>query len=255
MGTEGFEPHVTGSAMDSVLEWRKLKPANLNEGRSRVVLDAIRILKDKNLDVPIIGNITGPISTASSVMEPVNFYKDLRKHRKEAHEYMAFVTEQISIFANAMIEAGADVIAISDPSGTGEILGPKFFEEYAVKYLNMLLESLPDEKMGTIVHICGQMKSVYKQIDMVHSDALSFDSVVPMSEARKNLGDRVLMGNVSTYTLEFGNPEKVSQLTKYCADNGSDIISPACGLGTRSPIANIQAILNSLKEYEEAANA
>lgn len=255
MGTECFEPHVTGYAMDSVLEWRKLKPANLNEGRSRFVLDAIRILKDKNLDVPIIGNITGPISTASSVMEPVNFYKDLRKHRKEAHEYMAFVTEQISIFANAMIEAGADVIAISDPSGTGEILGPKFFEEYAVKYLNMLLESLPDEKMGTIVHICGQMKSVYKQIDMVHSDALSFDSVVPMSEARKNLGDRVLMGNVSTYTLEFGNPEKVSQLTKYCADNGSDIISPACGLGTRSPIANIQAILNTLKEYEEAANA
>lgn len=255
MGTEIYEPHVTGYAIDSVMEWQQLKPADLSRGRSKVVLDAIRILKEKNLSVPIIGNITGPISTASSVMEPVHFYKDLRKHRKEAHEYMTFVTEQIIIFAKAMLEAGADVIAISDPSGTGEILGPKFFEEYAVKYLNMILEALPEEKLGTIVHICGQMKSVYKQIDMVHSDALSFDSVVPMSEARKNLGDRVLMGNVSTYTLEFGSPEKVSQLTKYCAANGSNIISPACGLGTKSPIVNIQAILKTLKENEVSANA
>lgn len=255
MGTDIYEPHVTGYAMESVTEWHKLHPVELHGGRAKVVLDAIRILKEKNLDVPIIGNVTGPISTASSVMEPVNFYKDLRKHRKEAHEYMAFVTEQISIFAKAMVEAGADVIAISDPSGTGEILGPRFFEEYAVKYLNMLLESLPENKIGTIVHICGQMKSVYKQIDMVHSDVLSFDSVVPMSEARKNLADRVLMGNVSTYTLEFGSPDKVSQLTKYCAQNGSDIISPACGLGTKSPITNIQAILKTLKEYEVMPHA
>lgn len=255
MGTKIFEPHVTGYAIDSVLDWKQLKPVNHEEGRAKVVLDAIRILKAKNLDVPIVGNITGPISTASSVMEPVNFYKDLRKHKKEAHEYMTFVTEQIIDFARAQIEAGADVIAISDPSGTGEILGPKYFEEYAVKYLNMVLDGLQDEKMGTIVHICGQMKSVYKQIDMVHSDALSFDSVVPMSEARKHLEDRVLMGNVSTYALEFGNPERVAKLTRSCVAGGSDIISPACGLGTKSPLANIQTILKTLKEEEVLADA
>ena len=112
----------------------------------------------------------------------------------------------------------------------------------------MVLDGLQDEKMGTIVHICGQMKSVYKQIDMVHSDALSFDSVVPMSEARKHLEDRVLMGNVSTYALEFGDPERVAKLTRSCVAGGSDIISPACGLGTKSPLANIQTILKTLKE-------
>ena len=90
---------------------------------------------------------------------------------------------------------GADVIAISDPSGTGEILGPKFFKEFAVTYLNKLLDGLKKENVGTIVHICGQMHSVYKEINEVHSDVLSFDSVVPMKEARANLKDRVLMGN------------------------------------------------------------
>lgn len=250
MGTRNFEPHVTAYAADSVKEWKKLGRADMNKGRAKVVLDAIRILKAKNLNVPIIGNLVGPISTASSVVDPVPFYKELRKCRTEAHEFMTFVTEQLIEFANAMIEAGADVIAISDPSGTGEILGPKFFEEYAVKYLNMLLDGIENKHAGTIVHICGQMRSVYKQINMVHADALSFDAVVPMKEARANLGDRVLMGNVSTFALEFGDEERVEKLTKFCVKGGSNIISPACGLGTRSPIANIQAILKTLKMDE-----
>ncbi len=79
-----------------------------------------RILKSRNLDVPIIGNITGPVSTASSVMEPVIFYKELRKKREDAHKYMELVADEIIRFARAQIDAGADIIAISDPSGTGE---------------------------------------------------------------------------------------------------------------------------------------
>lgn len=44
--------------------------------------------------------------------------------------YPAFdgIMEGLIDFARAMVEADADVIAVSDPSGTGEILGPKFFE-------------------------------------------------------------------------------------------------------------------------------
>lgn len=248
MGSKIYEPHVTAYAIDTVEDWKKLSSMDITKGRAKVVIDAIKILKSMDLDVPIVGNIVGPVSVASSVIEPVNFYKELRKKNALAHEYMTFVTEETIKFARAMIEAGADVIAISDPSGTGEILGPKFFEEFAVKYLNMLLDGLQDEKMGTIVHICGQMKSVYKQIDMVKSNALSFDSVVPMKEARKNLGDRVLMGNVSTYALEFGDPERVAALTEHCVKSGSNIISPACGLGTKSPLKNIQAMLTTLEK-------
>ena len=72
---------------------------------------------------------------------------------------------------------------------------------------------------------------MYNEINEVKSSVLSYDSVVPRKEARAHLKDRVLMGNVSTYTLEFGEPERVALLTKNCVKNGSDIISPACGLG------------------------
>lgn len=248
MGSDIYEPHVVRYVTDSVSRFSALSPVDVSKGRARVVLDAIRILKEETEDVPIVGNLTGPISTAGSLMEPVIFYKELRKKNREAHAYMEFITEQLIRFGRAQIDAGADVIAISDPSGTGEILGPKYFKEFAVTYINKLLDGLQAEKMGTIVHICGQMSPVYREVDELHSSVLSFDSVVPMKEAREHLKERVLMGNVSTYVLEFGSPERVGSLTKSCVKNGSDIISPACGLGMKSPLVNIQAVLSSLKE-------
>lgn len=248
MGNNIFEPHVIDYAINSVSDYKQIKTNDLNQGRENIILQAINILKDETVDVPIIGNLTGPISMASSVMEPVNFYKELRKKNKEAHEYMNFITEYLISFGRAQIAAGADIIAISDPSGTGEILGPKLFEEFALTYLNKLLDGIKTDGVKTIVHICGSMQPVYQQVSKVRSHALSFDSIVSLTDAKKHLPDKILMGNVSTYTLEFGKPEAIKTLTKNCIKNGSSIISPACGLGMKSSLENVQAILKAVKE-------
>lgn len=248
MGSHVFEPRVTGYVMESVSEFEKLSVMDVECGRAGVVLDAIRFLKQELQDVPVIGNLTGPVSTASSLMEPMVFYRELRKKNADAHRFMQFVTDCLMEFGKAQIKAGADVIAISDPSGTGEILGPRYFEEFAVKYLNQLVDCFRAEGAGTIVHICGQMKAVYGQVDGIRSQVLSFDSMVPMSEAKANLPGRVLMGNVSTYALEFGDPEKVAGLARFSMEHGSAILSPACGLGMKSPLVNVQAMLKAVQE-------
>jgi len=247
-GSDTVEPHVSGYCIDSVSQWQELPKVNHNQGRSAVVLEAIKILKSKNENVPIIGNITGPISTASSVMEPVDFYKELRKKKSDAHAYMDVITNSLVDFALLQIEAGADIIAISDPSGTGEILGPKFFDEFAVPYLNRIVEAAAEKGVPAIVHICGQMKNVYAQVNKINSAALSFDAIVNMIESKKQLPNRCLMGNLSTYAIEFATPEKISELTKQCLKQKVDIVAPACGLGMKSPLSNVQSILKTVKE-------
>ena len=255
LGTSYYEPHVVEYAITSVNEWEKLTAANSREGRADVVVEAIKLLKAKGNDVPIIGNITGPISMASSLMEPVVFYKELRKNNAKAHEFLEFVTNHLIAFAKRQIEAGADIIAISDPSGTGEILGPKLFEEFAVKYINRIVDSIHSENKYTIVHICGQMRKVYSETAQIKSNVLSFDAIVSMQEARKNLGDRLLMGNVSTYAIEFGEPGKVAALTERCVQDGVNIISPACGLGMKSPLKNVQSMLETITKGAAKSNA
>ena len=103
MGTKIYEPHVIEYVMESVSDYEKLVPVDVTKGRAKVVTDAIRILKEETSEVPIVGNLTGPISTASSLMEPVIFYKELRKKNKEAHAYMEFVTDQLIAFGKAQI--------------------------------------------------------------------------------------------------------------------------------------------------------
>ena len=255
MGSNIYEPHVINYNISSVSEWEKLEAIDFSKGRSSTVINAIKILKAKNTEVPIIGNITGPISTASSIMEPVVFYKELRKNNEKAHEYMTFITKQITEFAIKQIEAGADIIAISDPSGTGEILGPKLFDEFAVKYINQIIAGVKKLGKRSIVHICGQMKNVYKEVNKIESDVLSFDSIVSISEAKKNLGNRLIMGNVSTYTIEFGEMQKIADMTKKCVLDGSDIISPACGLGMKSSLRNVRSMLSALTEGDAKNNA
>ena len=250
LGSDIYEPHVTKYILDSVTEYETLSPLNLEAGRLKVTLDAIQELKKMQMDAPIIGNLTGPVSTASSLMEPVVFYKELRKKKDAAHAYMDAVTKELIRLGQAEIEAGADVIAISDPSGTGEILGPKLFEAYMVRYINQLLSGLREKQVKTIVHICGKMSTVYEQVNHIESDVLSFDSIVSMKEAKEKLPGRILMGNVSTYALEFGDKEKVKQLAKNCMKNGADILAPACGLGMKSPLSNVQMMLEAAREEE-----
>ena len=249
LGTKINEPRVIEYPINSVTEWRNLKELSLNEGRTKVVLDAIKILKNQDSDVPIIANLVGPVSTASSLMEPVDYYKELRKKPKEAHEFMEFVTENLIRFAKAQIEAGADILAISDPSGTGEILGPKLFAEFAAPYLNKIVNAVKEDVPGgTIIHICGKLKSVYGILNSLDSDVISFDSIASVREVAKNVDNKAIMGNVSTLALEKSSPDIIRNLGRGCIKSGVDILSPACGIGSRTKLENIQALVEVAKE-------
>ncbi len=250
MGSLIYEPHVVGYAIDSVSQWDKLPLIDFSTGRAKVVLEAIKLLSAEKNNVPIIANLTGPVSVASSLMEPTVFYKELRRKREDAHAFMAFVSQQLLNFGKQQLLAGADMIAISDPSGTGEILGPKLFAEFVVPYVNKIVSGLRDVSPDAevILHICGKMQNVYEQLAQVNCNTFSFDALVNMAEAKEMLKGKAVMGNVSTYTIEFGNPEKVASLTKLCLKKGVDIISPACGMGNNSPLVNLRSMLKAVKE-------
>ncbi len=252
LGTKINEPRVKSYPINSVTEWRKLKRININEGRVKVTIEAIKILKEKNSEIPVIANLTGPVSLASSLMEPTVYYKELRKRPRKAHEMMTFVTKNLIEFGKAQLEAGANVLVISDPSGTGEILGPKTFKEFAVTYLNKITESLSDlAEVGTIIHICGKLKSVYEEINLISSDAISFDSITSVHEVVKNVKNKAIMGNVSTFALENNSADNVKTIAKTCIKNGANILSPACGIGPKTSLENIRFMVKGAKECKD----
>lgn len=249
LGDKTTEPRVTDYVINSVREYEKLKNIDSNFGRAKVVIDAIKILSERKLEIPIVANITGPISLASSIMDPIVFYKELVRKKEEAHKYMEVITENLISFGKAQLEAGAEILAISDPSGTGEILGPKLFNEFAIPYINKIVEALkPYAKGGVIVHICGKLKSVYESLQNLKCDAISFDSITSVKEVKQNVSGKAIMGNVSTLTLFNGECDLIKNISSHCIKNGVDILSPACGIGITTPLKNIKTMVEVAKE-------
>lgn len=256
MGDRECEPHVSGYVIDGVERWAELPDPvqSVSRGRARVVVEAIERLKRTGQEgVPIIGNLTGPLSLATSLADPIDFYKSLRRKNADAHALMRRVTDLLVAFGTAQAAAGADVLAVSDPSGTGEILGARYFEEFAVRYLNDLIRGVRRAfpELPFIVHICGRMKNVFAELRAVEADAFSFDAMVNLREARKHLAPRKVMGNVSSFGLALASEEKVQSMARAALDMGSDILAPACGLGTQSDIRSIQALLRAARRCRE----
>ncbi|MDR3356277.1 MAG: methylcobamide--CoM methyltransferase [Spirochaetaceae bacterium] len=248
-GTLKCEPKITRENFPCAREARYFEKGAI--GRSRrggELLAAIGALRKKHPDVPVIGSLTGPVSTAASLVGQTAFFRDLYRDRENSHKLISYVTEQLVDWALLMAECGANVISIADPTATGEILGPRLFEEYALRYINSIVTAAHGAGKPVIVHICGDIRAVKKHLFRLEGDALSVDAMVNLEEVKKENSCVTTMGNLSTYLLESGDPEKISRATGVLLQKGIDIIAPACGLSTSSPLANIQAFTAAVKE-------
>lgn len=246
MGDLLCEPRVVHSPLTQAGQWRELTPLSLAAGRIPCVLEAIRRLRARRDGVPVIGNLTGPVSLAGMLVDMEVLLKAMRKEPETVHGLMTFATDQLIAYGRALLAAGADAVCISDPSGTGEVVGPRFFRSFTVPYLNRVLDAL--DVPVKMVHICGRLQNVYSQLPDIHCGVFSFDAIVPVGEVRAVLPDRALMGNVSTLAMNTMTPERVRTLVRHARKSGVDIVAPACGLPTETPLTVIRAMVDAAKE-------
>jgi [methyl-Co(III) methanol-specific corrinoid protein]:coenzyme M methyltransferase len=247
-GTLACEPKIVREVYSSVKsvvfkDYDQL----LKSGRIAAVAQAGYQLVRQHPDVPVLGNLTGPISTTASIIDPMIFLKELRKDPQNAHRVLNYVSEFLSRYARQMIDHGVNIFSIGDPTATGEILGPKVFAEYAVPYLNKVIDSIHAAGGQVIVHICGEIKAVRHLLPQLHGDAISTDALVNLRALKNDYPELTVMGNLSTYLLETGTADHVVEQTERLVRDGIDIISPACGLSTATVLTKIQAMTNSVK--------
>jgi [methyl-Co(III) methanol-specific corrinoid protein]:coenzyme M methyltransferase len=248
-GTLACEPKIQKEVFSSVSDviFKQLGSMEKNT-RVNSILKAINSLSNRYMDVPVIGSLTGPVSTTASIVDPIPFLKDLRKKASDSHKVIDYASNHIIELARLMIESGANVISIADPTATGEILGPKLFDEYAVRYLNKIVDAIHAMNTPVIVHICGKMNAVKKYIHYIKSDAISTDAVVSLKLLKEEYPTLTTMGNLSTFLLESGEQEKIAKQTNRLVNDGINIIAPACGLSTSTPVKNIVTMTKVVKE-------
>lgn len=245
-GSSQIHPRVVKEAIQTIKDAGNLKKLNpQRQNRMPVILKAISYLRELNKETPIIGNLVGPVSLAGLVLDPLLLFRLMRKDKASVHQLLSFITDNLIEFGKAQVERGVDIIAISEPTGTGEILGPEPFSEFVIPYVNKITGALRNLGVKTIIHICGNIRAILPQIIQLETDCISVDAMVSIKNAKKRKKDLILMGNVSTFLLEKGTPNMIAKTAKAVIKQGVDILAPACGLSPLTPTENIRALLNA----------
>jgi len=214
--------------------------------RHQVTLEAITQLSEN--DVPVIGNIIGPMSLLTSLVEQGTVYRSMKQDPHLLKQVLAKLGESIADFATQQISAGADLIMMADPSAAGDIIGPAHFEQYLQPVYRSIIHRVQTRKRYFVLHICGRILNLVSCLKELTWNGLSVDSLVSLKQLDQKLDKRrVLMGNVSTH-LMMDKDESVAYHRCRKIVETTAILSPACGLSTKTPTKNIRAMVKAAKD-------
>jgi len=251
-GTSDIESMVLEPACEQGKDFTFLEvPEPASDQRMAATISAITSLKRRYPDVPVLGNVTGPVTLSTSIVEFDQYVRMLIRDKSTALAIADIALETILRFARDLAAAGADVIMVSDPTASGEILGPRSFGHFIPRYQRLFREIHLSGIKG-MLHICGNIMPILGLIKDTGADGFSADSVIRPARVREGLEGTPLMGNLSTQLLASASPAAVRRAVNRLLDDGIDIVAPGCGIDRSTPLENIRAMTTTVKKRGEA---
>jgi [methyl-Co(III) methanol-specific corrinoid protein]:coenzyme M methyltransferase len=250
MGTKNRQPSVTAHPYPKDLEGAAVPADLLQRGRIPVVLEAIKIIREKvGSDVPIIGGMEGPITVASDLVSVKSFMKWSLKKTDLFEQALDLATEAAITYANALVEAGADVISVADPVASPDLMSPDSFKKFLKARLQKFSSSV---NSVTVLHICGNVNPILSDMADCGFEGLSVEEKIGSpKKAKEVIGDRArFVGNISSpFTLLPGPIDKIKAEARQALEDGVDVLAPGCGIAPMTPLENIKAMVATRDEY------
>lgn len=222
----------------------------LADGRVTVFIETVRLLK-RHLKVWCGGYVIGPYTLAALMMGATETAIAIMDNPDLLHETLTFTTYVIARYANALARAGADMVAILEPSAV--MLSPKQYREFSGNYTRQIIVQM---KALPILHICGNSRHLIDQMVATGAQGLSLDSLVKLDEVATRVPDDiVLIGNINpTSVMVDKTPENVfrqtGELIECMAPYPNFILSTGCDLPPETPLDNIRAFMQAGRGME-----
>ena len=233
-----YTPVIVGHCAPEVIDFE------VDRGRIREFIEATRILYDRVSDKYFIGAyITGPLTLA---MELIGFKEIIKHFMRERHTIIGMfskLTEFLQNYAKELIDAGANGIMILEPCCA--LVSPKLFKQL-IPYLNKLCESILRHEAHPFLHICGDARHLLEIFPEVKASVFHIDYTVSLRKARRKLGDRCIMGNISTSLLLTCKEAKIKKIAMKCIEEAGThyyILSTGCEIPPQTPPNNVKALI------------
>jgi MtaA/CmuA family methyltransferase len=227
-------------------------PDPRKSGRAPVVLEAVKKLKDTLKDeVPVIAAITSTFMLACQLRGDEAGIMDVIKRPQTIESVLQLACEWNIAYAEELLDAGADIITLVDATSSGDILGPKQYERFAMPYQKKIADAVRKKGALTVLHICGNTSKNLEYMVTTGVNGISVDQSMNLKKVREVLAGRAaVVGNVDpTNTLVRKKPEDVEAEVKRCIEDGTNIVAPGCGFSPETPLENMKAMVEATKRY------
>jgi len=250
-GDQKQQPSVIKHSVKNLEDLEKIREYNLNEGRVNEVLKAVKILSEKyGKELPIIGSMIGPFSLAQHINGDA-WFGNLFTGEEIVPALLDFCSDFNVAYAKAMVENGADTIAIIDPTASYELIGGDFYEKYALPYQKKIADAMKELDVATVLHICGNTTNGLAIMDKTGVNGISVDQRVDIKTANGNVENAIIIGNLDPVAVLWnGTPETVAEESKKALDAGVGLLSPGCGIVSMTPTANLQQMVKCAISYK-----
>jgi uroporphyrinogen decarboxylase len=167
------------------------------------VMETIRLLR-RELQVPLIGFAGAPFTCATYLIEggsSKTFWETKKMMFTQPalfHALMEKITVCTLAYLQAQAKAGAQVLQIFD-SWVG-ILAPCDFEEFALPYVQRIIDGLKETKLPTI-YFANNGATLLELSIQSGADVLGLDWRINIRDAIRRVGNKAIQGNLDPFAL------------------------------------------------------
>ncbi len=222
------------------------------------VAESIKLFRESlNDDIPVLGFSGSPWTLASYMIEgggSKNYTKIksmMYNEKKHFFELMEKISETVVKHLYNQIKAGVSVVQVFDT--WAGMLSYSDYVEYAFPYQKKVIQEikkLSDTPVTLYINGCG---NILEKMVETGADIISIDWMLDLAQAKKRVGDKVvLQGNLDPCVL-YGSPEFVKAKTietieKFGSKTGH-IFNLGHGVLPDIPRENVKIMVDTVKSY------
>jgi uroporphyrinogen decarboxylase len=215
------------------------------------VMETIRILR-RALEgiVPLIGFSGAPFTLATYLVEGgsskdfVHVKSMMYQDPKTAHLLFEKLSDAVTAYLNAQIEAGAQAVQIFDT--WAGICAPIDFDTFVFPYVKRIIDGLHRDGIP-VIYYCNGGSTLLSRMRKLNSDVVGVDWRIDIDVAWKAIGhDRAVQGNLDPCVLFMdrdGIEVRVRDILERVQGMPGHIFNLGHGVLPTTPVENVQALV------------
>jgi uroporphyrinogen decarboxylase len=193
-------------------------------------------------------NRWGPFTTAGLLYGAENLMRDIYRRPGDIHRLLDFTADLYVSYSRLYIDNGADLVLLSEPTSSGDMIARKHFEAFAIPVFKKVYEALKAQGVRTALHICGNITDRLDLLNGIGTEFVSVDYKVDLAKCRKIFnGKTAFAGNMNPVAvMQRETPEGVEAACRACiaaAGPGPGyMLMPGCDIPPTTPAENIKVM-------------